>query len=284
MQNRKLQDKFFSTRVELSVRDRIWAALLGAWLPIGQVGSGQTELAANLPLARTILSIWQAGPAQASLPPGLSSAAQLVAIATLLLRYHDNMSQRIDRILDLGPPFSSSAEQIWQTLMLGELIELALENQPLALAWTRLGQMPARYGGRSFPRAALSPLPSAYQNWLEACVLPSAERLPGDSGPPLKPAVDIPLVAALSRCFSNPQGYAVNPSIEAADRGLAMLTGLLTGAFGGPIVLPVHWQLAIDTDRLLLQAIADRLFRQWAGIQPELADPAAETTAVFSLL
>lgn len=240
-------------------------------------------------MARQIVSIWQIDPVQVALPNGLSSVAQLVAIAPLLLRYHDNFSHRIDRVIDLSPQLSGTSEQIWQTLMLGEILELALENQPPTQARARLSQMPSRYAARFSPGEApqmLPLLPSAYQTWLQTLVLPSADTLLTLPGEGLKPDAEIPFATALSRCLSYPEGYctAVSPLIESADGALAMLTGLMMGAFGGLATLPAHRQLAADSHRTLFQTIANRLFREWAGIQPDLEDTLGESAAVFPLL
>lgn len=187
-----------------------------------------------------------------------------------MLRHHDDWETR--------QQLASVAESLCltrvQALIMGDLLErvlcgvsIARPHRPLVL------DTKSEFSGFTYLENRLSryDLPTEAQRYYQMTFACIADGLSPEQG---QDAFTIGVLCGLQQ--SSSYGLAVQTAAQFGEFA-TIVAGLLAGAMGAEVALPVLWQLsdrAMGSDRaenltvnyLEVVAIADRLFNRWAGV------------------
>jgi len=189
-----------------------------------------------------------------------------------LLRHHDDWETRWQWLVSVAEPFCLTRVQ---ALIMGDLLErvlcdfsIARSHQPLVLNTTK-----SEFSGFTYLENRLSryDLPTEAQRYYQTTFTCVANGLLPEQG---QDAFSIGVLCGLQPSCS--YGVAVQRAAQFGELA-TIVAGLLSGAMGAEVALPVLWQLsdrATASDRaenlpvnyLEVVAIANRLFNQWAGV------------------
>ena len=181
-----------------------------------------------------------------------------------LLYHHDNSSFRYQSLAQtLASVNSSSAAMltnaIGATCILGDCLEWLMQSAPtpqpsLPLICNYLLQRQTAY-----PTA----LASYVEHFTE--VLASQSFAVEPLQPYEQPVLETAL--AVKHCLSYPENLALILINSQTLGTTATLSGCLLGAWGGLSVIPNKWIMALtDDSHQLISHIADKIYRNWAGI------------------
>lgn len=188
-----------------------------------------------------------------------------------ILRHHDHWETRWQWLMSAAEP---SCLTPVQALIIGDLLERVLCNGLPERPHQRL-ILNTKSGFSDFTylenRLSRYDLPTEAQRYYQMAFTCVANALPPEQG---QDAFISGVLCGLRQLPS----YGLAVQMAAQFGGVAVIVaGLLAGARGAEVALPVLWQLsdrATTSDRaenlpvnyLEVVAIADRLFNQWAGV------------------
>lgn len=247
----------------ISTADRFLGSLLGAY--IGQYYS-VSDRGHWPPVSRSSLyRSWLSSIQHLNVPAPKSLDTSLTAALPWLLCCHDDsarrhhwLSQRLASATIATPtPINAATETLY---ILGDCLEWLMQCTPDTQHPHPLLREHLQKRSVTYPAAIIPQVNLLIEN-LNAEALSTFAQVT-DRAHRLSP-----ITLALSHCLGYPENLALALANQPDDPCTAAIIGCLIGAWGGSLVIPARWIMALTQDsRQSLHQIAQRLYFSWAGI------------------